>query len=338
MSRVINIAVLGATGLVGREFLRILEERSFPVGEIRALASARSAGKTISFQGGELSVQAVTREAFRGMDFALIAVGDDVSREWAPIAAEAGCLVVDKSNAWRMDPTVPLVVPEVNADDTRAHRGIIAGPNCSTIQMVVALAPIHRVNPITRVIVDSYQSASGTGVEAVEELSEEIRAVAAGEEMQPSVYPYPLAMNLFPHIGSFSPNGYCSEEIKLINETRKILHEPDMAISATTVRVPVAVSHAEAIHIELKHAMSATEARSVLAKAAGVTVIDEPSENQYPMPLYAAGKDDVFVGRIRNDLSPPHGIAMWVVADNLRKGAALNAVQVAELLLEQGLL
>ncbi|MBI4214124.1 MAG: aspartate-semialdehyde dehydrogenase, partial [Chloroflexi bacterium] len=216
LNRLVNVAVVGATGLVGREFLRILEERSFPVGEIRALASERSAGKTVPFRGGDLTVQAVTRDAFKGMDFALIAVGDEVSREWAPIAAQAGCVVVDKSNAWRMDPSVPLVVPEVNPGDTRAHQGIIAGPNCSTIQMVVALAPLHRVNPITRVIVDSYQSASGTGGDAVEELWEETRALAAGKELRPSVYPYPLAMNLFPHIGGFSANGYCSEEIKLI--------------------------------------------------------------------------------------------------------------------------
>ncbi|MSQ24102.1 MAG: aspartate-semialdehyde dehydrogenase [Chloroflexi bacterium] len=338
MRRPINIAVLGATGLVGLEFLRILEERSFPVGEVRALASARSEGKKIPFKGGELTVHAVSRDAFKGMDFALIAVGDDVSQEWAPIAAEAGCIVVDKSNAFRMDPSVPLVVPEVNPEDTRGHQGIIAGPNCSTIQMVMALAPLHRVNPITRVIADTYQSASGAGLDAVEELWEETRAVANGKDMQPSFLPYPLAMNLFPQIGGFSANGYCSEEIKLINETRKILHEPGMAISATTVRVPVEISHSEALHVEFTHAMSASEARSILADSPGIAIIDEPFENQYPMPLFAAGKDEVFVGRIRNDLSHPHGIAMWVVSDNLRKGAALNAVQVAELMMEQDLL
>jgi aspartate-semialdehyde dehydrogenase len=338
MTKPLNVAVLGATGLVGPEFLRILEQRKFKVGEVRALASARSEGKKIPFNDGELTVHEVSRDAFKGMDFALIAVGDDLSREWAPIAAEEGCVVVDKSNAFRMTPGVPLVVPEVNPEDTKAHKGIIAGPNCSTIQMVVALAPLHNANPMTRVIVDSYQSASGGGIELVEELWDETRAVAAGEEMKPVVAPYPLAMNLYPQIGGFAANGYCSEETKLIYETRKILHEPDLAISATTVRVPVEISHSEAIHVEFKHAMSATEARGILAQAPGVAIIDEPSENQYPTPLFATGKDEVFVGRIRNDLSHPHGIAMWVVSDNLRKGAALNAVQVAELMQAQGIL
>ncbi|MBM2811342.1 MAG: asd [Chloroflexi bacterium] len=338
MPRKINIAVLGATGLVGRTFLRILEERHFPVGELRALASERSEGKLVPFGAGEIPVHAVREDSFDGADFALIAVDDSVSREWAPKAARAGAVVVDKSGAWRMDPSVPLVVPEVNPDDAFEHDGIIAGPNCSTIQLVVALAPIHRVNPITRIIVDSYQAVSGTGSAAVEELKAQNRAIVKGEHYEIDVYPHQIALNVLPHIGSFSDNGYCSEEIKLVNETRKILHSPDMAISATTVRVPVEVGHSEAVHIELTHPMTAAEVRDLLRAAPGVAVVDDPSGSQYPLPLDAAGRDEVFVGRIRNDISHPHGIAMWIVSDNLRKGAALNAVQVAELLMARGAL
>lgn len=338
MPRTLNVAVLGVTGLVGQTLLRIFEERQFPVNELRALASDRSEGKTVRFRGEEVTVHGVRPESFNGVDLTFIAVDDDISREWVPVAVKAGSVVIDKSNAYRMNPEVPLVVPEVNPDDLAEHKGIIAAPNCSTIQMVVALNPLHRRNPVTRVIVDSYQSVSGTGAPAVEELWQETRAVAAGEEMKPKAYPYPIAMNLFPHIGGFSANGYCSEEMKLINETRKIMHAPDLAISATTVRVPVEISHSEAMHIELQQPMSAGEVRSLLAAEPGIAIIDEPSENQYPMPLFATGKDEVFVGRIRNDMSHPHGIAMWVVSDNLRKGAALNAIQVAEQLLERSLI
>lgn len=333
-----NIAVVGATGQVGRTLLRILEERQFSLGEVRALASARSEGKALPFRDGSLTVHAVGPRSFDGMDLAFFDVPDDVSRELAPLAVEAGTLVVDKSAAWRMEPDVPLVVPEVNAEDARAHHGIIAVPNCSTIQMVVTLAPIHRINPITRVIVDSYQSVSGAGAAAVDELWEQIRALAKGHTAAPSVHPHPIAMNVLPQIGSFRPNGYCSEEMKLVNETHKIMHAEDLAISATTVRVPVEVGHAEAIHVELSRPMSAGEVRTVLAKAPGVAVIDEPLESRYPLPLMAAGRDEVFVGRIRADISHPHGVAMWVVSDNLRKGAALNGIQIAEWLLQEGLL
>jgi aspartate-semialdehyde dehydrogenase len=338
MTKELTVAVLGATGLVGKTLLQIFEQRNFPIRELRPLASERSEGKVVRFKGEDLTVHAVRPEAFQDADLAFIAVDDDISREWVPIAARAGAVVIDKSNAWRMKPDVPLVVPEVNPEDLADHHGVIAAPNCSTIQMVVALAPIHRRNPITRVIVDSYQSVSGTGGPAVDELWEETRAVAAGQDMEPRVYPYPIAMNLFPHIGSFGTNGYCSEEMKLINETRKIMHAPDLAISATTVRVPVEISHSEAVHLELSEPMSAGEVRRLLASEPGIAIIDEPSEAQYPMPLFATGRDEVFVGRVRNDLSHPHGIAMWVVSDNLRKGAALNAVQVAEQLLERALL
>lgn len=334
----LNVAILGATGLVGQTLLQIFEERSFPVKELHPLASERSEGKTVHFRGADVTVHAVQPESFEGVDLAFIAVDDDISREWVPIAAKAGAVVIDKSNAWRMKPDVPLVVPEVNVQDLADHKGVIAAPNCSTIQLVVALAPIHRVNPITRIIVDSYQSVSGTGARAVDELWDETRALANRDEMAPKVYPYPIAMNVLPQIGSFSANGYCSEEMKLINETRKVMHAPDLPISATTVRVPVEISHSEAVHIELTRPMSAGEVRSLLASQPGIAIIDEPAEAQYPTPLFAAGKDDVFVGRIRNDLSHPHGIAMWVVSDNLRKGAALNAIQVAEQLMERDLI
>jgi aspartate-semialdehyde dehydrogenase len=328
----VSVAVLGATGLVGRTFLRILEERDFPVRELRPLASARSAGKKLPFKGGEVTVQEAKPESFEGTDITFISVSEEISREMAPIAARLGSICIDDSAAFRMEPDIPLVIPEVNPDDAFQNDGIIAGPNCSTIQMVVALAPIHRVNPITRIIVDSYQAVSGTGGAAVQELDDQTRAHVAGAPIEVNVYPHQIALNVLPHIGSFRDNGYTSEEMKLAQETRKILHDPDIAISATTVRVPVEIGHSEAVHIELTHPMTAKEAREILANAPGVVVVDDPDHAAYPLPLNAAGRDEVFVGRIRNDLSHPNGLAMWIVSDNLRKGAALNAVQVAELL------
>jgi aspartate-semialdehyde dehydrogenase len=336
--RQIDIGVLGATGAVGRTFLRILEERDFPVGELRLLATPRSEGKTISFRGAEIPVYAVNENSFDGLDFVLSCANDNVSKELAPVAARAGAVVVDKSNAWRMAPEVPLVVPEVNPEDARTHDGIIAGPNCSTTQLVVAMWPIHRVNPITRIIVDSYQAVSGTGTAAVQELRDQTHQWGEDAEVTRSVYPHQIMMNVLPEIGSFAPNGYCSEEMKLVNETRKIMHAPDVAISATTVRVPVEIGHSEAIHIELTRPMSVDDVREILSRAPGVCVVDDPARSEYPLPLTAAGRDEVFVGRIRADISHPQGIAMWVVADNLRKGAALNAIQVAELLMTDGLL
>jgi aspartate-semialdehyde dehydrogenase len=338
MTRKIAVGVLGATGAVGQTFLRILEERSFPVGELRLLASARSEGTTLPFCSEQVPVHAVAEDSFDGLDFLLSCANDDVSRELAPVAARAGALVVDKSNAWRMSRDVPLVVPEVNPEDARLHDGIIAGPNCSTTQLVVALWPIHRVNPITRIIVDSYQAVSGTGAAAVQELRDQTHQWADDGDITRSVYPHQIMMNVLPEIGSFGSNGYCSEEMKLVNETRKIMHAPDIAISATTVRVPVEIGHSEAVHIELTRPMSAAEVRDILSDAPGVCVIDDPAQSMYPLPLAAAGHDDVFVGRIREDISHPQGIAMWIVADNLRKGAALNAIQVAELLMADGLL
>ncbi len=331
------IGVLGATGQVGREFLRILEQGdrpNLPVGSLRLFASARSAGKRVLVRGEQYVVEEARPDPrmFEGLDFVISAIGDTEARTFAPVVARAGALDVDKSNAWRMDPSVPLVVPEVNPDAARQHHGIIAGPNCSTTQMVVALWPIHCVNPIKRIIVDTYQAVSGTGWRAVDELRAQVDNADAGH----TVYPHQIHLNLFPEIGGYKGDGLYSEERKMIDETRKIFGSPDLAISATCVRVPVEIAHSEAIHIELEDPMSPEEAREVLRSAPGLVVIDEPRESQYPTPLEVAGKDPVYVGRIRTDPSHPRGLAMWVVGDNLRKGAALNAIQVFELVARNG--
>jgi aspartate-semialdehyde dehydrogenase len=337
-----NIGVVGATGQVGREFLRILEESEhadLSIRQLRLFASERSAGKRIAFRGTEYAVEVARPEAslYEGLDFVLTAMAEDSqSKVFCPAIAASGALNVDKSNAWRMDPDVPLVVPEVNPEDARGHRGIIAGPNCSTTQMVVALWPIHRVNPIKRIIVDTYQAVSGTGRDAVEELRTEIGDLVSGRDCRPQVYPHQIAHNLIPEIGGLKDGGLYSEELKMIEETRKIFHAPDLRVSATCVRVPVNVGHSESIHIELERSMSAEEAREVLRHAPGVVVRDDPAGHEYPMPLDAAGRDEVFVGRIRQDPSHPRGLAMWVVSDNLRKGAALNAVQVFKLVARNG--
>ncbi len=327
-----RVAILGATGLVGREFLKVLARRDFPLAELRLLASDRSAGARVDFRGETLVVEQATTESFAGIDFALLSAGADVSRALAPAAAGAGAIVVDNSAAWRMEPDVPLVVPEVNPADAFAHHGIIANPNCSTIQMVVALYPLHSINPLQRVVVDTYQSVSGTGAAAIDELDAQSRALLAGEPIAPRVYPHQIAFNVLPHIDSFMDNGYTREEWKMVQETRKIMHAPDLPVSATTVRVPVPIGHSEAVHAEFTRPMPPDEARAVLALAPGVCVVDEPRAARYPLASVAAGRDEVFVGRIRADASHPRGLAMWIVADNLRKGAALNAVQIAELL------
>ncbi len=331
------IGVVGATGLVGREFLRILDEGErpdLPIGSLRLFASERSAGKRITVRGQQIEVERAVPEPslFKGLDFVLSAIGDEQAKVFAPVIAASGALDVDKSNAWRMDPQVPLVVPEVNPEHARRHKGIIAGPNCSTTQMVVALWPIHQVNPVQRIIVDSYQSVSGTGWRGVDELDAQI----ADEASTPSVYPHQIHRNLFPEIGGYKGDGLYSEERKMIDETRKIFAAPALPISATCVRVPVSVGHSEAIHIELEQAMSADEARDVLERAPGVVVLDDPQASQYPTPLRTAGTDPVYVGRIRKDPSHPRGLALWVVGDNLRKGAALNALQVFELVARSG--
>jgi aspartate-semialdehyde dehydrogenase len=335
------MGVVGATGQVGREFLRILDEGDrpdLPIASLRLFASERSAGTRISVRGQEHVVERAEPDPrlFEGLDFVLSAIGDDHARLFSPAIARAGALNVDKSNAWRMNPTVPLVVPEVNPQDARAHRGIIAGPNCSTTQMVVALWPIHQVNPIQRLIVDTYQAVSGTGWRAVDELQAQDAAHIRGAEMPREVYPHQIHLNVIPEIGSYKGQGIYGEEQKMIDETRKIFHSPDLPISATCVRVPVAVGHSEAIHIELERPMQADEARELLRGAPGVVVIDDPRASTYPMPLSVAGCDPVFVGRLRKDPSHPRGLALWVVGDNLRKGAALNAMQVFELVARNG--
>ena len=326
MTKYFNIAVVGATGVVGREFLRILEQRAFPVNHLRLLASHRSAGTRISVAGQGCQGQETTGESFRNIDFAFISAGASVSRRFVPIAVASGAVAVDKSSAYRMDPTVPLVIPEVNGQDVEDHRGVITTPNCSTIQMVMALHPLHRANPIRRVIVDTYQAASGAGASAVQELTGQTRAILSGTLANAEAMPHPLAFNLFPHIDDFLDDGYTKEEEKMINETRKILHDPYMGISATCVRVPVYTCHSEAVHIEFERPMTPAEATRLLDEMPGVTVV----RDSYPMPADLAGTDDVYVGRIRRDPSIDNGLALWIVADNLRKGAALNALQIAE--------
>jgi aspartate-semialdehyde dehydrogenase len=331
-----RVAILGATGVVGREFMKILQERQFPVSDLILLASDRSAGKTMVFGNREIEIQETGPGSFDGVDIVLASAGADISRKFSPIAAEAGAVVVDNSRAFRMDPEVPLIVPEVNMADAREHSGIIANPNCSTIQMVVALNPIHRVNPIRRVVVDTYQAVSGTGSPAVDELMEQSRSVLDERAAEARVYSHQIAFNLFPHIEEFQENGYTREELKMLYETRKIMRAPDILVSATAVRVPVQIGHAEAIHMELTNPMTPAEIREILSGAPGVVVQDDPSSNVYSTPWDAAGRDEVFVSRIRKDISHPTGIAMWVVSDNIRKGAALNAVQIAEGLIENG--
>jgi len=332
----LRVAIVGATGLVGKELIKVLQQRRFPLAAIQLYASDRSAGKTMFVNHQEVEVQETTAHAFEHVDIALFSAGAEVSQHYAPIAARMGAVVIDNSAAFRMEPSIPLVVPEVNAEDLRRHPGIIANPNCSTIQMVVALNPLHRVNPIRRVIVDTYQSVSGTGAAAVEELSHQAKLVLEGKGAVPHVYPHQIAFNLLPEIDLFFDNGYSREEWKMVQETRKIMHADDIDISATCVRVPVYVGHSEAIHVEFTDPMTPEEARAILAEAPGVRVLDDPSVSLYPHPWAVAGQDDVFVGRIRQDVSHPNGLAMWVVADNLRKGAALNAVQIAEELIQRG--
>ena len=333
-----RVAVIGATGAVGRVFLRILEERQFPASSIRLCASNRSVGKKLTVNGRELAVEEATPELLGDVDIVFISASGAVSRELAPIAVEQGALVIDDSSAFRMEPDVPLVVPEVNADDLEQHRGITAIPNCSTTPLVMALKPLHDINPVRRVIADTYQSVSGAGTAATEELRTQSRQVLEGRDVEPSALPHQVAFNVIPHIEPFTDNGYTREEIKKRDETRKILHAPEIAVSATCIRVPVMVGHGAAVHIEFTHPMSPGEARETLSGFPGVQVLDDPESNVYPMPIEAAGRDEVFVGRIRQDMSHPNGIAMWIVSDNLRKGAALNALQIAEEVLSRELL
>jgi aspartate-semialdehyde dehydrogenase len=325
-----RVAIVGATGLVGQEFIKVLEQRHFPMDSVSLLASDRSAGKKMFVTHNEIEVKETAPESFEGIDIALFSAGAEISRHFSPIAAQAGATVVDNSAAWRMDPNVPLVVPEVNVEDIQGHKGIIANPNCSTIQMVVALYPLHKVNPIKRIVVSTYQSVSGTGSAAIEELTTQAKQVLNGQSAVPHVYPHQIAFNLLPEIDVFLDNGYTKEEWKMVEETRRIMHASDIAVSATCVRVPVFVSHSEAVHIELSQPMSPDEARQILAQAPGVKLLDDPVISLYPQPWSAAGTDEVYVGRIRQDASHPRGLVMWIVSDNVRKGAALNAIQIAE--------
>ena len=324
------VAVVGATGAVGTEMIEVLAERKFPVTRLVPLASTRSAGGMVTFEGNEVPIEVLTKDSFAGVDIALFSAGAELSREFAPIAVKAGAVVIDNSAAWRMAPEVPLVVPEVNAHDIQWHKGIIANPNCSTIQMVVALKPLHDKARIKRIVVTTFQSVSGTGKDAMDELMEECQDLLSFKPASPKVYPYQIAFNCLPHIDDFLPSGYTKEEMKMVHETRKIMGDQSIHVTATTVRVPVYVGHSEAINIETERKLSANDARAILSTAPGVLLYDDPAHKIYPMPLEVAGKDEVYVGRVREDESIANGLNLWVVADNLRKGAALNAVQIAE--------
>ncbi len=330
-----NVAVVGATGAVGEQMREVLEERQFPVGELRLLASERSAGQFLPFQNRQIRVDILDQDSFKDIDIGLFSAGSAVTAQFAPIAVGAGAVVVDNTGFFRMEPDVPLVVPEVNAKEIAKFkaRGIVANPNCSTIQMVVALKPIHDAARIKRVVVSTYQSVSGAGRQAMEELSQQVGALFNGRELKKQKFPHQIAFNCIPHIDVFADGGYTKEELKMINETRKILAEPNLPITATTVRVPVFCSHSESVNVETEKKLSAQGAKDLLRNAPGVLLVDEPENNLYPMAIDAVGKDATYVGRIREDTSIANGLNLWVVADNLRKGAALNAVQIAEILI-----
>lgn len=327
-----RVAVLGATGLVGREMLKTLEQRKFPLDDIRPLASEKSAGSKVEFMGSSHTVEAVGEDSFKGVDIAIFSAGGSASKKWAPIAAKSGAVVVDNSSAWRMDPQVPLVVPEVNPEDIASHKGIIANPNCSTIQAVAALFPLHKKAGLTYVSYATYQSVSGTGKAALDALANGARAILDGKEPETVVYPHPIAFNMLPHIGAFDDEGISEEEWKMVNESRKIMHIPDLRVSCTTVRVPVFRGHGEVITAQFERELSPADAKAILREAPGVELVDDPKNDVYPLVRDCAGKDPVYVGRVRRDTGLDRALSMWVVADNLRKGAALNAVQIAEIL------
>ena len=327
-----SVAVVGATGAVGNEMVKTLEARKFPVKSLRLLASAKSLGKTMQFNGEDIDVQELDEGSFEGIDIALFSAGGSISTEYAPIAVRAGATVIDNSSAWRMDENVPLVVPEVNAASIAWHKGIIANPNCSTIQMVAALNPLHLKVKIKRIVVSTYQSVSGSGQKAVDELSGQVKDIFSMKPATHKVYPHQIAFNCIPHIDVFTDSGYTKEEIKMVNETKKIMGDNSIEVSATCVRVPVFYSHSESVNVEFTGQMSPEYARDILAIAPGIGVLDIPEDNVYPLAIQAAGEDEVFVGRIRKDPTVEHGLNMWIVSDNIRKGAALNAVQIAELL------
>jgi aspartate-semialdehyde dehydrogenase len=333
MAAGLTVAVVGATGAAGSTTLRILEERKFPVKELRAFASERSVGKTVPFAGEPLTVRRIEAAAFRGVDIAFFSAGTAQSRELAPMIVAAGAIVIDKSNAWRMDPKVPLVVPEINAHAARGHQGILACPNCTTIITVMPLKPLHDAGRLRRVVATSYQSVSGAGVNGIDDLRQQTLAWARGEAMVPRHFAHQIAFNVIPAIDKFAPDGYTGEELKLVNETRKILECPELLVAPTTVRVPVFTCHSIAVNAETETKISAAQARDLFARFPGLVLCDEPAAQRYPMPVTVEGKDDCYVGRVREDLSHPRGLNFWVVGDQLRKGAATNAVQIAELLL-----
>jgi aspartate-semialdehyde dehydrogenase len=332
-----SVAVVGATGAVGNEMIETLEQREFPIKNLKLLASERSFGVSLSYKGREVPVEVLGKDSFKGVQIGLFSAGGSVSQKFAPIAAESGCVVIDNTSAFRMEPDVPLVVPEVNAHAIKSYgkRGIIANPNCSTIQMVVALKPLHDAARIRRIVVSTYQAVSGTGKKAIAELEGQVMAIYGNKEITHSVYPHQIAFNCLPHIDVFLDNGYTKEEMKMVNETRKILEDDSIRVTATTVRVPVFYGHSESVNVEFERPISPDEARELLSRAPGVIIADDPKKNIYPLAIYAAGKDETFVGRIRADESTTNALNMWIVSDNIRKGAALNAVQIAEILGEK---
>ena len=332
MSKRYHIAVVGATGAVGVEMLRVLERRAFPVASIRAFGSKRSAGKSVAFQEEKIPVTELGHDSFRGIDIALFSAGTPVAREFAPIARDAGAVVIDNSSTYRMEPEVPLVIPEINGDDVKLHRGIIANPNCTTAVALMAIYPLHRVFNVTRVFASSYQAVSGSGARAIAELEKQVRAFAENQPARAEVYPHLIAFNVLPQVDVFLESGYTKEEMKMQNEGRRIMHHPEFRASVTCVRVPVYRAHSVAVSAEFAKPISVERAREVLAKAPGLELVDEPARNHYPMPLHVAGKDNCEVGRIRRDCAFENGLAFWVSGDQLLKGAALNAVQIAELL------
>ena len=331
-----RVAILGATGAVGTELLQLLEERQFPIAELKLLASARSAGQTCTFGGQTLTVEPTTAESFQGVDIVLASAGGSTSKAWVETIVAAGAVMIDNSSAFRMRPDVPLVVPEVNPEAAASHEGIIANPNCTTILMAVATWPLHLVQPIQRIVAATYQSASGAGARAMEEVKVQSQVILDGGEPVAEILPYPLAFNLFPHNSPIGPNGYCEEEMKMVNETRKIFGSEAIRVTATCVRVPVLRAHSEALNLEFAEPFPVEKARDLLQAAPGVTLQEDWERNYFPMPIDASGKDDVLVGRIRQDISNPNAIDLWLCGDQIRKGAALNAVQIAELLVEKG--
>ena len=335
-----DVAIMGATGAVGQVMMEILAERDFPLAELRLLASARSAGRALAFKGEKLVVQELSEASFEGIDIVLASAGGALSKQYNPHAVAAGAVVVDNTSAYRMDPEVPLVVPEINSDDLANHRGIIANPNCSTIIMDVVVWPLYQRRRVKRIVVSTYQAVSGAGARAMEELEQQTRAVLAGEAADPEEFPHQIAFNLFSHNSDVGPEGYCEEEIKMIRETQKMFHDDQVQITATTIRVPVMRAHSEAINLEFAEPFPEQEAREILAQAPGVQIVDQPASSHFPMPIEASGLDAVLVGRIRQDISRPdgRGLDLWVSGDQLRKGAALNAVQIAEVLVARNML